>query len=70
MTNSISAELWEEFRKLVLASEPDAVWMDGEATQEEAEAKLREIAQQWKELEMQVGRKVTEDEIIDLLFAH
>ena len=58
----ISDEMKEKFVDLVSRLSPENLHRDGEASQSEVRAELSRIKREWKELERQVGRKVTEDE--------
>jgi hypothetical protein len=58
----ISKEHKEKFLDLACALSPENLHMDGEATAEEARERLNAIQKEWRELEAEVGQKVTEDD--------
>lgn len=56
-------EIMENFVDLSCALSPENLWCDGEASSEEVEEKLKSINESWKNLETEIGYKVTEDDV-------
>lgn len=59
MTN----EQYERFLKISVAMSPENLYEDGEITPQEVAVKEKNLLAQWKALEAEVGRSVTETEI-------
>lgn len=55
-------EIMENFLDLACDLSPENLWCDGEASGEEVEEKLKSINESWKDLETEIGYKVTEDD--------
>lgn len=55
-------EIMENFVDLACDLSPENLWCDGEASGEEVEEKLKSINESWKDLETEIGHKVTEDD--------
>lgn len=49
----------ELFYGLAIALEPENLYMDGECSKVEAQRRYNRIMRKWRELEKQVGRKVS-----------
>jgi len=60
---NITAPIREQFQALSNALSPENLYEDGEISREQAQRKYRSIMREWKELERQVGRKVSESEV-------
>jgi hypothetical protein len=54
----------EQFMRLANALSPENLHCDGEISRSEATRKYKRLMKEWHALEAQVGRKVTEYEII------
>ena len=52
-----------KFNYLACRLSPENLHCDGEISKAEAQRKYRILMKQWRELEKEVGRKVTEEEI-------
>lgn len=61
--DKMSHEVFEKFLDLSSQLSPENLCCDGEASQSYVRQKLRRINKEWKELEKQVGHRVTEDEV-------
>jgi len=61
----LKGEVFEKFLNLASQLSPENLCCDGEASQTYINQKLRRINKEWKTLEQQIGRKVTEDEVWD-----
>lgn len=59
----MSNEIKEKFKHLVYSLEPEALYCDGEISPAQGRAKERKLRKEWTDLERQVGRAVTEDEV-------
>ena len=55
--------LYQKFLNLCGQLSPENLSCDGECSAAYVRARLAQIRKQWRSLEAQVGRKVTEDEI-------
>ena len=62
-TNNIDVEILKKFVDLACRLSPENLHCDGEISKAEANRKYKRIMQEWWELEKQVGRTVTENEI-------
>lgn len=58
----------ESFERLYLRLEPENLHEDGEASRYMVACKEREIKREWKFLELQVGRKVSYNEVESLIW--
>ena len=63
MNNGITAEQREKFLTLACRLSPENLCCDGEISAAQARRKAKVLNRQWKELEGEVGRKVSEDEV-------
>lgn len=61
----IESKIFEDFLDLSSQLSPENLCCDGEASQSYIRQKLRRINKEWKALEKQIGRKVTETEVWD-----
>ena len=52
----------ELFYGMAIALEPENLYMDGECSRAEAQRRYNRIMKKWRELEKQVGRKVSQCE--------
>lgn len=59
----MDAEIREKFEDLVNALSPENLSCDGEASKAEQKIRYQRLMKQWHDLEKQVGREVSEDEI-------
>lgn len=59
----MNKEQVQKFRILVGALSPENLYQDGELTNREALRNEKRLRKEWKLVEKEVGRKVTEDEI-------
>lgn len=55
----MNKEAKELFYGLAIALEPENLYMDGECSKAEAQRRYNRIMRKWRELEKQVGRKVS-----------
>jgi hypothetical protein len=55
----MNKEAKELFYGLAIALEPESLYMDGECSKAEAQRRYNRIMRKWRELEKQVGRKVS-----------
>lgn len=55
----MTKEVKELFYGLAIALEPENLYMDGECSKAEAQRRYNRIMRKWRELEKQVGCKVT-----------
>ena len=55
----MNKEAKELFYVLAIALEPENLYMDGECSKAEAQRRYNRIMRKWRELEKQVGRKVS-----------
>lgn len=64
---ALTDEYREKFFALCVAAEPENITHDGELpyNSPEVKAKRKELGRKWVELQHEVGRKVTSDEIWD-----
>jgi hypothetical protein len=65
----LSQELYSEFQNLACRLSPENLTCDGECSQAESNRKYRTLTNRWKELEKQVGRKVSENELYSDLYS-
>ena len=56
-------KIYEKFLSLSSRLSPENLTCDGEISRAQANQRYRVIMREWKILEKEVGRKVTEDEI-------
>ena len=59
----MNKEQRQKFEFLVGALEPENIYEDGEISVEEGDLKYEQLMKQWRLVEKELGRKVTEDEI-------
>jgi hypothetical protein len=59
----IDTKILKQFADLASRLEPESLHCDGEISNAEADRKYRRLMREWKKLEKQVGRTVTEQEI-------
>lgn len=59
----MTPQLLSKFSRLASDLSPENLYCDGEISQAEAMEKKRRITKEWRELEQQLGRKITEDEV-------
>jgi len=59
------AKIMAEFENLASRLSPENLHCDGEISNAEAQRRYRQIMKEWAELEKQLGRKMTEDEVWD-----
>lgn len=69
MAKTLSPEHYEKFLDLSCALSPENLHCDGEISIAEANRKYRRLMTEWKALEKEVGREVTEDEVWDIRMA-
>ena len=62
----LDGAIFDKFLDLASDLSPENLCCDGEASKTYIAQKLRRIKKEWKALENQVGRKVTEDEVWDI----
>tara|TARA_R110000824_G_C15143114_1_gene670175 strand:+ start:753 stop:995 length:243 start_codon:yes stop_codon:yes gene_type:complete len=58
----------QKFLDLALSLEPENLTCDGELPQSEVRRKYNRLTKEWKKLEKQVGRTVTEQEVWEASF--
>jgi len=61
---------YEKFDILLSRLEPENISCDGEISQAQVRARYNRIMVEWKQLERQVGRKVSEDEASEWSYAN
>lgn len=61
--NALPDDLQAKFLALTCALSPENLHCDGEITRAEADRKYRRLMREWKALEKEAGRPVTEDEV-------
>lgn len=61
--NAISKEVWQQFVRLASNLSPENLSCDGELSRAQVRKRYTELTRQWKALEKQVGRQVTENEV-------
>ena len=59
----LTAEMYDKFMDLSCQLSPENLTCDGELTSQEVLKRASKISKQWKALESEVGRFVSEDEI-------
>jgi hypothetical protein len=57
-------EYWDHFLSLTNQLSPENLYRDGMRTRQEAMAAKEQILKTWKNLEVMIGHKVTEDMVI------
>ena len=60
---NLSEELFEKFDALTCRLSPENLACDGEISQAEVGRRFRQIRKEWKALEKESGRSVSQDEI-------
>jgi len=61
----VSQEQRNKFLGLCSELSPENLCCDGEISMTQARARERQIKREWRQLEEEVGRKVTQDEVWD-----
>lgn len=61
--SEIAVEVRGAFSSLVSRLSPENLCCDGEISRAEVQRRHRQIIKEWRELEVKVGRKVSEDEV-------
>ncbi|MEN6379726.1 MAG: hypothetical protein ABFD15_09130 [Methanofastidiosum sp.] len=59
----MNKETLQKFLNLACQLSPENLCCDGELSREETNRRYRELMRQWKALEKEVGKKVTENEV-------
>lgn len=59
----LTEEAKQEFQSLACRLSPENLHCDGEVSRAEAKRRHAQIMREWRDLESQVGRKVSEDEV-------
>jgi len=59
----LTAEQVRKFQRIAGALSPENLWRDGEATRSQAVATRQRLEAEWRALEAEVGRKVSESEV-------
>lgn len=59
----MNESLYQKFLNLCGQLSPENLHCDGECSAAQVRTRLAQIKKQWRALEVQVGRKVTEDEV-------
>ena len=59
-------ELFDKFFKLLMELEPENLYMDGEATEQQVISREKALRYKWKFLEKYAGKEVTEQDIWDM----
>lgn len=62
-SKTLPVDVAKEFASLTYQLSPENLHEDGEISEAQAQKKYNAIMKRWRELEKQVGRKVTENEI-------
>jgi len=62
-------DVFAKFEDLVSALSPENLSCDGELPKSQIQARYKQLTAQWKQLEKQLGRTITEDEIWDAIIA-
>jgi len=60
---NMNQEIFQKFMSLLCQLSPENLCCDGEASQAYIKQKLSKINKEWKALEKELGRKVSENEI-------
>jgi hypothetical protein len=63
MTAEQENDLMDSFFRVSMAMEPENLYCDGEVSHAEAMRKLKSLQRTWANLEKQIGRRVTENEV-------
>lgn len=63
MLNNLSESLFKQFDALCSRLSPENLHCDGEISRTEAKRRHTQIMREWRALEKQAGRKVTQEEI-------
>ena len=61
-------EIFNDFAGLACRLSPENLCCDGEISQAEVNRRLRQINKEWKALEKELGRTVSEDQAYDFMF--
>lgn len=59
-----------QFKDLYMRLEPENLTCDGELSKSEVARKYKKLRKDWKRLERQVGRIVTDEEVIEAMYPH
>ena len=62
---TLSPELQEKFLNIATALSPENLSCDGELPRNRIAVRRRTLMEEWRKLEVDAGRKVTEDEVWD-----
>ena len=60
-------EILNDFTGLVCRLSPENLCCDGEISQAEVNRRFRQIQKEWKALEKELGRVVSEDQVLDFM---
>jgi len=66
---NIPNDIMKQFSILSSRLSPENLYCDGEISKTQAMKRYREIMREWRVLEKIVGRKVSEDEVINFMLA-
>ena len=61
-------EILNDFAGLACRLSPENLCCDGEISRAEVNRRLRQIQKEWKALEKELGRTVSEDQAYDFMF--
>ena len=67
-TVAVLDKLLKKFLDIALSLEPENLTCDGELPQSEVRRKYNSLTKEWKKLEKQVGRTVTQEEVWEASF--
>jgi hypothetical protein len=62
----MNVQVYQKFLNLASALSPEDLSCDGELPASYVRARYRQLMAEWRKLEKQVGRKVSEDEIWEM----
>ena len=66
--NEVDNRMFNKFFELVIRLEPENLHRDGEASPSESLSRKRQIDNEWRTLETEQGRAVSQGEIFDLYY--
>lgn len=69
MTNPLPENLFKQFDALTARLSPENLWCDGECTRAQVKQRHAQIMREWRALEKQAGRTVTQEEIESAVIA-
>ena len=69
MNNNLPEDLFKKFDALTCRLSPENLTGDGEYSRTDVARRLAQINREWRELEKQAGRKVTQEEIESVIIA-